>query len=274
MISFIKKKILGVDRNVLGGRLFLTRKLCLGKSFRQIIRMNSNPIFIGGCGRSGTTLLLSLVSVNPHIYAIPEETRAFSMGGYPPENKIDRSLDPYIDFIYSKFMRDYTIKYKFERWCEKTPMNIHFIDKIFEYFGSGTQFINIVRDGRDVITSRHPSNPNSYYVSPNRWVRDVKAGLNFETHPRVLTVRYEDLTADYMSTMKTVFDFLEVEFPDRMKEYPESSQFAESKAWFAKARPISTASQGRWKDDEHKGVVETLMSMPEAVKLLSHYSYI
>lgn len=77
-----------------------------------------------------------------------------------------------------------------------------------------------------------------------------------------------------MFTMKTVFNFLEVEFPGGMQEYPESSQFAESKAWFAKARPISTSSQGRWKDDEHRGVVETLMSVPEAVKLLSHYNYI
>jgi hypothetical protein len=35
------------------------------------------PIIIGGCARSGTTLLLSVLSCHPNIYAIPDETYTF-----------------------------------------------------------------------------------------------------------------------------------------------------------------------------------------------------
>lgn len=274
MISNIKNKVLYVDRKVLSGRIFLLKNFVLGKQYCEILRMNSNPIFIGGCGRSGTTLLLSLISTHPGIYAIPEETRAFAAGGYPPEETIDRSLQPYIDFIYSRLIRGGEQAFGSNRWCEKTPMNVHFISAIFDYFGEEAQFINIVRDGRDVVTSRHPSDPESYYVSPNRWVRDVSAGLEFEEHPRVLTVRYEDLTDDYISTMRLVFKFLQVRFPVEVKNYPETSQFADSKAWFGKAKPINVSSRGRWKKKCHKDVIKSLMSMKKAKDLLSHYRYI
>ena len=262
------------DRKYNQGRLFLIRNGAFGRNLSEIVEMNRNPLFIGGCGRSGTTLLLSLISVHPSIYAIPFETCAFSSGGYHPEKKVVENKSLYIDTVYKHFIESKVNISKFSRWCEKTPMNIHFIEDIFGYFGEEAQFINIVRDGRDVVTSRHPSNPESYYVSPDRWVRDVKAGYTFESHPRVLTIRYEDLVDDYISTMKDVFTFVEMSLPLSVHNYPESSQFSQSNAWFGKARPISNASRGRWKQAKHDKIVEELVSTPEAEDLLAHYDYL
>ena len=36
------------------------------------------PIYIGGCGRSGTTLLLSILSSHPEIFACPGELEMFN----------------------------------------------------------------------------------------------------------------------------------------------------------------------------------------------------
>lgn len=274
MAMSLKEKILSLDRKYNQGRFFLIKNGMLGSDLAKITAMNKNPLFIGGCGRSGTTLLLSLISVHPDIYAIPHETRAVSSGGYNPEKEVSENKELYIDVIYKHLIESEKSISTFDRWCEKTPMNIHFVEGIFEYFGSDARFINVIRDGRDVVTSRHPSDPSSYYVTPYRWVRDVKAGCEVEAHPRVLTIYYEDLVGRHISTMQKVFTFLEMSFPESMYDYPKSSQFSQSDAWFGKVRPVSDASCGRWKQSEHEERVEEFMSTPGAEDLLSHYDYL
>lgn len=270
----VKEKVLSFDRKYNQGRCFLIKNGVRGPEFAKIIAMNENPLFIGGCGRSGTTLLLSLISVHPDIYAIPSETSAVSSGGNSPETEVTENEDIYIDVIYNQLIKSGKSVLKFDRWCEKTPMNIHFTEDIFSYFGQGAQFINVVRDGRDVVTSRHPSDPSSYYVSPYRWVRDVKAGFEVGNHSRILTVYYEELVNGHISKMKEVFDFIGMSFPASIHNYPESSQFSQNNAWFGKVRSVSNSSCGRWKRNEHEERVEELMSTPGAVELLEYYNYL
>ncbi len=44
-------------------------------------RLYKSPILIGGCGRSGTTLLTSILSSHPKIALIPHETGIFCPTG-------------------------------------------------------------------------------------------------------------------------------------------------------------------------------------------------
>jgi hypothetical protein len=236
--------------------------------------MNRSPILIGGCGRSGTTLLLSLLSAHPRIYAVPYETKAFTPGAYPPEGEVDTDGDFCIDFLYSHFLKNDRCIKEHGRWCEKTPMNVHFFERLVEYFGPEMRFLNIVRDGRDVVTSRHPNNPSSYWVSPARWVRDVQAGRRVEDHDQYLTIKYEDLVEYPFGCLKMICEFLEEDYKETFENYPETATVQSSNAWFGEAESVEDRSDERWKKEEHREVVNQLLDMPQAVDHLRYYGYI
>lgn len=269
----IKSIVRAFDRRVTKGRLFLAYHGIFGERYRTIQQMRENPIFVGGSGRSGTTLVVSLLSVHPNIYVVPNETGAFCPTAYSEEENLQASFN--IERAYSHLIESEVDLEKFTRWCEKSPKNILFAERLLGYFGDRTRFINVVRDGRDVVTSVHPSDPNSYHVAPERWARDVSAGRQIEDHPRVITVRYEDIVRDHLPPMRRICEFIEEPFPEEEFEaYPESAQLQESRAWYGKAREISDSSVGRWKKDEHTKVVDRLYATDGAEELLEHYGYL
>jgi hypothetical protein len=190
MVQTLKSVVRSFDRRVAKGRLFLAYNGVLGERYRTIQRMSENPVFIGGSGRSGTTLFLSLLSAHPDIYAIPDETAAFCPTAYYEEEDLQAAFN--IERAYSFLMDPNVPLERYSRWCEKSPKNVLFAERLLDYFGDRTRFINVVRDGRDVVTSRHPSDPDEYFVQPEEWVRDVAAGRRIEDDPRVITVRYEE----------------------------------------------------------------------------------
>ena len=55
--------------------------------------MEASPLIIGGCGRSGTTLLLSVLSAHPKVLAIPHETEAFCPGAYGAHVDLQASFE-------------------------------------------------------------------------------------------------------------------------------------------------------------------------------------
>src|SRR4051812_25647723 len=74
------------------------------------------PIIIGGCPRSGTSLLLTILSAHPNIFTIQEEAWAFydthDMAEF--SSFLDRWLWPRIPAGTEAY---------YHRWCEKTPGN-------------------------------------------------------------------------------------------------------------------------------------------------------
>lgn len=246
------------------------------KKALRILSLNKRPIIIGGCGRSGTTLLLSVLSCHPAIWGIPMETVALCPDGYGEDGLYNKNPDLSVPLdtwkIYQHLIEN-SIPDRVERWCEKTPRNILYFERILESFGSGVRLIQIVRDGRDVITSRHPADSDNFWVPIDRWVQDVTAGLKFETHPQVLTVRYEDFLNDYEASLKSICDFVGEEFVDEFLAYPETSKVNQHLAWDGGSRAISTKSIGKWKKPEFSEVVKAFEEYPEAMRLLEHYAY-
>jgi len=163
----------------------------------DLARFSRPPVVIAGCGRSGTTVLLSMLSAHHSIYAIPDETGLLCPTGY--EETPDLSLQPDLFGLY-RLLAGADLPPSCTRWCEKTPRNILYLKPILEFFGADVRIIQIVRDGRDVVTSVHPSNNAAYHVTAGRWIGDVAAGLPYEKHESVLTVRYEDLVLEYERT--------------------------------------------------------------------------
>lgn len=230
-----------------------------------------SPIVIGGCARSGTTLLLSVLSSHPRICAIPYETQALCPTAYYPRPKQNAPLDVQ---IIQDYLSSTTVPPECRYWCEKTPKNVRFFGKILAHFGNAARLIHIVRDGRDVVCSIHPDDPTRCWVSPNRWVEDVEAGLEFEHHSQVLTVRYEGLVTQFQETIGEVCEFLKLDVTYHLKEYPAHAVVTTSNAWSGSARKPTRSSIGKWRAEAFRTRVDELVENADAVRLLRHFNYL
>ncbi len=230
-------------------------------------------IIIGGCGRSGTSLLLSILSACEDIVAVPNETHAYCPGAYSqiPEVYEKRPFEP--ARLYEALLQQ-EISPKQTRWCEKTPKNVLSYQKILNHFGDNVRIINIVRDGRDVITSVHPLDPNKFHVSPERWVKDVSAGLELKEHPQVLTIRYEDLVGKFPVVIEQVCEFIGEEFGERILDWPNYATMRVSKGWFEGLRNVGSGSVGRWKKPEYRDRIDQFVGDSKANALLKRYHYL
>lgn len=230
------------------------------------------PILIGGCGRSGTTLMLGILSAHANIFAIPYETEAFCPGAYSGRVDLNEAFDlQRIETCLKTADRDL----EQTRWCEKTPKNIQFVRPILERFGSDIQIINMVRDGRDVVTSRHPlRDRHNFWITPERWVADVSAGLPYDRHPQVCVVRYEDLVTDFSSTIQRICDFLEEPCLPEILTWHKHARLRNHPAWEGEVKPLYENSINRWQNTQYEKHICRFMSTPRVETLLRHYGYL
>ncbi len=238
------------------------------KSVLRVLAFNSEPIFIVGCGRSGTTILQAILGAHPQIFAIPKETKIYL------RNK--RRAAKFLNSIYFKAKFFITLikqnipKGK-KRWCEKTPRHIHSINEIFEDFNNKVKIINIVRDCRDVVLSTHPIYGDNY-VSVERWIKDVEEGKKWESHKCVYTIKYEDLVFSTEIEIKKLLLFLGADDINLM-DFEKKTNVIEHSAWEGKVKSLNTESVGKWKSHKND-LIDEIMSNQEVINLLKHYKYI
>ncbi len=238
-----------------------------------------SPIFIGGCGRSGTTLLRTMLDSHPLICSGPETNLIiepqnesyfarladkFSL----PEDEVIRMANEssFLPQFMTAFGRYVTGKHGKKHWADKTPRNVRHLKYIFDNFPSA-RFIHVIRDGRDVTNSlkTHPKYKvvegklietgiqNPYEDCCKRWIEDVTLGLEWHGDNRVLPVMYEELVANPRATMIRILDFLELPWSDAIlhhenidnelrnpMKYPNNALANQS---------ITKAGVGRWKSE-------------------------
>jgi hypothetical protein len=227
------------------------------------------PILIVACPRSGTTLLLSILSAIPGIFAVPNQTYAFDRWE-GPDQSIPTRLDKLMrEFIFNRIPPTAT------RWLEKTPGHIRSIGQILRYFRNEVQIIHVIRDGRDVTVSTHPAyrDRRKYWVPVDRWVREVKLGLSFHQHPSVYTLRYEDLIHNYDSEIRKLVDFLDEPFPEQLIHWKEHTKIKKSIHWGSDVQDLHAKSIGKWRHPEHAERYREFMQNREAVELLRELGY-
>ena len=233
-------------------------------------------ILIGGCGRSGTTLLREMLNRHPKLFCGPET----SMFGLPfwPENiskmwNLDeheiiseaQKSDNLIQFA-EQFYSKQTARAGKIRPADKTPNNIRVIGKLLTWFPNGL-FIHIIRDGRDVACSlrNHPKEKiENGKIVPSlidrpigecaqRWLNDTSSGLAYRTHPRYCEVKYEDLVTDPQMVLNKLCGFMGEAYHPSMVD-PDASHSDNMDAGRLvnnqnSKEKISNRSLGRWRKD-------------------------
>lgn len=237
-------------------------------------RSKMDVVFIGGCGRSGTTLFKQVMNRHSRCASGPETSlygMAFDIDNIAVPWGIDRKHLAQIQ-MRSKNMIQFADTFAAEflehegktRWIEKTPNTIRAIERVLTWYPNG-KLIHIIRDGRDVVCSlrNHPRervrngqivqmNPsNPVQKSAKRWLDDTMHGIAFRGHPRYMEIRYEELVRHPEKGFRKVFDFIgepfesEVLSPDEQESVRPGQNLNNADASLA----ISSKSVGRWKKD-------------------------
>ena len=162
------------------------------------------PVFICGCGHSGTSLALRILGEHSSLYAVPYESRC------------GESLAPAT--VFRKFDTLAWANGR-RRWLEKTPGNVRHLEKLAARFPKG-KFLIVIRDGRDVASSLKKRG-YTLEAAIDRWVADNRAGEKFWSHPQVMRFAYEELVTQPQATVERILEFLGETLEDGMVNYHE-----------------------------------------------------
>ncbi len=235
-----------------------------------------NPVFIVGCGHSGTSVMIAIMGSHPNFYPIPKESALFL--------RTD-------DFI-NKTLSEWDVAARADgktRWVEKTPPHIFQIHR-FMAFRPHSRFIIMLRDGRDVVCSlRQRTGYENIQDRLDRWIYDNMAALPYWTHPQVTVVKYEDLVQAPEQTLKSICEFLDEEYHPQMLEYHKTER-----RWYSdkieKPEAIKNIQdhntnrnwqinqplfdgRGRWRNDMSEAEIEAFKQSP-AQKMLEQFGYV
>jgi hypothetical protein len=167
------------------------------------LRIMRYPVFIMGCGHSGTSIMLRVLGTHSSFYTIGDESRLFY--------KHDREL---LRFL-SRWKAELISQHK-KRILEKTPEHIYCLDRIFKIF-PGAKIIFMVRDGRDVACSH--KDRNSYEFGMATWLDATETIRPFINHNNIKMVKLEDFIACPEAMLRDVLDFIDENFEHSMLEY-------------------------------------------------------
>lgn len=174
------------------------------RNYLKGVRIGAPPIFIVGCGHSGTSVLLNILDMHPHIHAVPFESRVFLKAGW----KIR---------LAGLFWDKNTIAAGKRRWAEKTPAHVHAIARILRTYPDASILL-IIRDGRDVAISLR-KRTGDFAAGVTRWMEDNRAGEAFWKHPQVFKLTYEELVGNFDEVMPRVCAFLNEPFDPAMRNF-------------------------------------------------------
>jgi hypothetical protein len=237
----------------------------------QFGKLTEPPIIICGCPRSGTTLLMSLLDSHSEIHVIPFETAVLQKRELKKRIfKNARLNSAFIRWQLKSYLMSTKIKITARRWCEKTPLNVLNTDEIRTVFNGRVQFINIIRDGRDVVSSFHEG--LGYMVKPELWLRCIVAAEGNFDRDDFLSVKYEDLVEKPTETLNRISEFLKLSSPFSSDKWHLSSidtninSVVNGKDLFFKKSKISTNSIGKWRTSESPWVNEFIRNQEYITK--------
>ena len=164
----------------------------------------AKKIFITGCAKTGTTLVLRM------FYAFKSTEVLYREGFNGHEISLDDFLEHKSDksFIVGKRLPPCLLSSEYYR--NKTK----FQQQKKKIIDNDIGIINIVRDGRDVILS------DGGYVLPQRWIDSMKQSKEFKDIVDV-QIKYEDLLLDPDKIQEELISIFALEKEHNFSTYPD-----------------------------------------------------
>lgn len=237
---------------------------------------SSPPIFIGGAGRSGTTLLRvmldshSQIACGPELKVLPSVASLWAELTQRWTDVLAAShvhgddLDGMFGALVKGLLEPRRRAAGKARSAEKSPNNVFVFGHLHRMFPDAA-FVHMLRDGRDVVASlltmdwtTTDGTPIAYTKSARLaaryWASAVQAARAFaqETagQAHYFELRYEDLVADPEATLRRLLAFLGEDWEPAMLAFHEQPrELAGESSADAVLRPVSRTSAGRWQRD-------------------------
>ena len=163
----------------------------------------SRKIFITGCAKSGTTLLLRMC------YAF-RDTEVLYREGF------DGHELPFDDFVNHKGKEKFVIGKRHPPALLSNVLTEELDRQSKEVIKNKIGIVNVVRDGRDVILS------DGNYVKPKRWIESIKQRKNNIFGNLIMVeVKYEDLVRNPQLVQTQLEEAFGLESEHKFSDYPE-----------------------------------------------------
>ena len=163
----------------------------------------SKKIFITGCAKSGTTLLLRMC------YAFKDTEVIYKEGFDGHEMDFDK-------FVKHASDRKFTIGKRHPPALLSNVLVPEFQDQAGDIIKEQIAVINVVRDGRDVVLS------DGNYVKPRRWIESIDQRSKEVFGNLIdLEVKYEDLVTDPEKIQRQMEQKFGLESDHSFKDYPD-----------------------------------------------------
>jgi hypothetical protein len=211
------------------------------------------PIFIGGCPRSGTTLLGTVLGAHPECCPVPEaQFKIESLSGLPRDANTVQALRALQTALRSPRFRSWKSaaeqlgrdgigqvgtypelidrlvaayagiagKRQATHWIDGTPSNKNYLPTLLQMFPDA-RAIHIVRDGRAVASSvmSRDWGPNTVITAAYWWLGHLSHGLAAEQSlpsVRIRRVQYEALVSQPKDTLVGLCQWLGLEYSECM----------------------------------------------------------
>ena len=213
------------------------------------------PSFILSCERAGSTLLRYIVDTHPDMCSPPELhtgrlceslVHMFSLLGLGQvSNAVDRSDRYRLAYsearrVVSEWMSAYADSKGRRMWCEKSPRNLKYLDVLKEVFpdakyiclhrhcmdvvhscleGAGNGFfVDISYYARNISDSYARTNGNHISTFIDSWMDKTDRLLRFEREnpSNCYRIKYESIVEDPGAALKPMFEFLGVEWDEKV----------------------------------------------------------
>ena len=237
---------------------------------------SNSPIFIGGAGRSGTTLLRVMLDSHPRIYCGPELKVTPLIGQmWHTFHSAQPALKDYeissvdIQTLFQQLFHILTSKMLTKsgksRIAEKTPGNARFFQHLHYVFPT-SPLIHVIRDPRAVVASllkmdwidASTGKPLPYVSSvdaaSNYWLDEVQAAKATANHPTAsknyIEIKYENLVEEPQQTLKELLIKIGEEWDPSVLQYHSikrnlAGESSESQV----QQPLYKSSISKWRTE-------------------------
>lgn len=232
-------------------------------------------IHIIGCARTGTTMLHYAMALFDGIVLIDRETSV----------TVDPSIIKTTNYFIKSLVSNKSLTILTKRlygWYSDPNIAALISTAIRRKIG----IIELIRDPRDVLTSKHknPANDSDeYYVSPERWAASIEAGEKvqraLENIVPYLKIRYEDLVCEpkqIENTISSIFNLNKISMLEPINKMATNlarlNIIPKMEDAMHTLRDFDSRSINRWKNDKNACLyIENLLADAKYGQLIQKY---